>query len=652
MQTKRLLSLSQPELDTGAVFDIPSPPPVAANRFESASSALNQPRLEALDHADVPDVAPIATIPELQICPAASSRESIGPTDPAQVDLDPRGHEGVDLKSAAPAVAPQNDFHQRSAATQTSGDAAVRGETSHDRLETRDTGGGLVGGAQAADVGAASAPGEPLAPEAVPPPAISHRKSPRPVSQDEVYGALYDSLFPQSFTSEVLSSLATPPPRFLTKEQESKAAVRTVDEYRTETSTSSYPGRPRSPASGDRPGCPDPEKSSGSGASSFASSDGAKWSEAARCLPERPLVQEDTPSAVLQNAAPPVSGWGTAPGRELAECVPALARVRHAVRDQGSCRALSASPAPEDKSARDPELKSQTPAPPGDGEGFTSPTYLSVGSDDGSAVDVYYSAEDDNADSGDDEMFTMDEGGAPVDDGVTTVGLHKELVQQGRFLARDGGQCRGTSGGEKEVDGRGKGGEACLQDSQKFPKGRAQVEEEGTEMGEKKLLAKPVLALPDSVPPFAEPRLEETQRIWAKTCEREEPPDGAQRSSGQPLRYPTPKSSACDDARQEVIITTKNATAEKAVWVVSGAEKRSEIGRHTDRPRAESAAADTGSLTLRASAAEHNRLPQSAEWVDTITRSAGGGSSPEPEVQLYLTDAQLAAATPAEPSPG
>lgn len=762
-KTKRLLSISQPELDTSDVFDIPSPPPVAANHLESGFSALNQRQpsvssnthagtqepLKGFDQADVPDEAPkapIATIPELQMGTAASSEESISahenvaqsgltptatahtenqipPFDPAdqpQVHLDPPGHTGADSESAAPTIVPQNNIHQRSATTGPSCDASVREKTSHDQLETPDAGGSLLGQPRTAGVsstpdaaivpeprhqavnarpeaGSASAPGEISAPEAVPPSTGSRKKSPHLVNQDEVYGALYDTLFPQSFTSEVLSSLSTPPPQNFTENQQSKTIVWTVDEYRTETSTPTHPGQSARPAAGrGDPIDPYADRVSVSGGSRltsyqteaepsrgtdihsrappssqawcFVNSGAGKQSEAASCLPEGPLLRSQltgaTPSTVLQIAAPPVSDYGTAPGRDVrvTESVPALTRARNGVGDQLSSRAVPPSPAPENKTAGIPEWKPQTPAPPGDMDRFLSPTYLSVGSDDGSAVDIYYSAEEDNTESGDDEMYTIDEGGVLMGDGGTTVGLHRELVQQGDFSASDvsdraEGTFRGIlmqkSLGEKNEEGqaRGHGPEAHLQDNNKLLEAMAQVEGEGTETREK-LLAKPVLQVIElaecgTVPPSAEKcgRLEDSKLIWARKLETEEPPNRKQHSLRQPLDY------LSDDVTQEVVTTSKSATAEKQVSIVAEADKSSEDSRHTYGHCVTSAAADpvalvTGSLTHTGSTAEHNRLPQSAEWVDTITRSTGRSRNLELEAQLHLTDTHRTAAAP------
>lgn len=763
-QKKRLLSLSQPELDTADTFDIPSPPPVAANRFEPGFSALNQPSgsphshagalepLQGFDRADVPDEAPkapIATIPELQMGAAASSEESIfaredapqsaltpaataqtenqttpiGPAEPPQVDLDPPGHRGAVSEST---TVPQIDVHQRSATAEASGDASVGGNTSHDQLETPDTGGSALASGvastpdaaavpeplhQAADsrpeAGAASAPGEVSSPEAVPPAAVPHKKSPRVVNQDKVYGALYDSLFPQSFTSEVLSSLLSSPPQIFTQEQRSETIVRTVDEYRTETSTPTYPSA-HSAVGRDDPADPyadrisvslasrfEAEPSKGSDLHSrappsslysrFESAAGGEQPEAAGCLSQGPFLhsnlKEDTPSTALQTAAPPVSDGGTALGRDarVTKSVPALTIIRHVVRDsQVSSRAVSLSPAPENKTGRNREWKMQTPAPPADMDVFVSPTYLSVGSDDGSAMDIYYSAEEDNAESADDEMFAVDEGGAQADaGGGTTVASHEELVRRGGFSARDvsGGDDGMFSGmlvrrgGEKTEEGqaRGYGSEAHLQDGEKFVKVIARVEDKGTETREEKLPAKPVLQgndlmVCDPVPPSAGKRVqpEDTQQIWAGKLETEEPSKGEQRSFGQPLDYPARKNGPSDDARQEVIIIARSTTTEKQVSIAAEAERSSQVSRSADGRRATSAGADddddaaaplTGSLTHRGSAAEHNRLPQRAEWVDTITRSAGRSRNPEPEVQLHLTETQRTAAAPLSESP-
>lgn len=731
---------------------------MAANRFEPGFSALNEPSVSShshagaqepllgFDHADVHDEAskaPIATIPELQMGVAASSEESIparesapqsgltpaataqmenqttpiDPTEQPQVDLDPSGHQGAISESAVWATVPRIDVHRRSATTEASGDASIGSNGPRDLLETPDTGGSvlILGVAatpdaavvpeplhQAADskpeVGAASAPGEVSAPEAVPASAVSHRKSPRPVNQDKVYGELYDSLFPQSFTSEVLSSLSSTPPQIFT--QHSETIVRTVDEYRTETSTPTYPsahsdaGRDASPADpyADRISVSggsrlEAEPSMGSDLHSraspsslysrFESAAGGEQSEPAGCLSEGPLLHsnlnENTPSTVLQTAAPPVSDDRTARGRDarITQSVSALPPVRHVVRDQVSSQAVSLS-APENKTRRNPEWKIQTPAPPADMDGFVSPTYLSVGSDDGSAVDIYYSAEEDNSESGDDEMYAVDEGGAQMGvGGGTTVASHKEPVRRGDFPARDvsdgdEGMFSGMlarRGGEKTKEGeaRGHGSEAHLRDHEKFVKVIVRVEDEGLKTREEKLPAKPVLqgnnlAVCDPVPPSAgkRGRLEDTQQIWAGKLETEESPKGEQRPFGQPLDYLSRKNGPSE--RQEVIIIARSTTTAKQVSIAAEAERSSEVGQATDGRSATGAGADaavllTGSLTHTGSAAEHNTVPQPAEWVDTITRSAGRSRNLEPEVQFHLTETHRTATAPLSESP-
>lgn len=751
-QTKKLLSLSQPELDTGEAFDIPSPPPVAANRFEPGFSALNQPSVSShshggaqepplgFDHADVPDEAPkapIATIPELQMGAAASSEESIPagesapqsgltpaataqtenqttPIDPSerpQVDLDPSGHEAAVSESAVWATVPRIDVHGRSAATETSGDASLGGNASHDLPATPDTGGSVLASGlastpdaavvpeplhQAADsrpeAGAASAPGEVSAPEAVPPSAVPHRKSPRPVNQDKVYGELYDSLFPHSFTSEVLSSLSSTPPQVFT--QRSQTIVRTVDEYRTETSTPTYPSARSTAGRDESPADPYADRISVSGGSRleaepsmgsdlhsrappsslcsrFESAAGGEQPEPAGCLSEGPLLHsnlnEDTPSAVLQTAAPPVSADKTARGRDarVTQSVSALPPVRHVVRDQVSSQAVSLS-APENKTRRNPEWKIQTPAPPADMDGFVSPTYLSVGSDDGSAVDIYYSAEEDNSESADDEVYAVDEGGAQMGvGGGTTVASHEEPVRRRNFPARDvsdadEGMFSGMlarRGGEKTGEGQARGysSKAHLRVDEKFVKVIVRVEDEGMRTREEKLLAKPVLqgnnlAVCDPVPPSADKRgrLEDTQQIWAGKLETEESPKAEQRPFGQPLDYLSRKNGPSE--RQEVIIIARSTTTAKQISIAAEAERSSD-GRSATGAGADAAALLAGSLTHTGSAAEHNTVPQRADWVDTITRSAGRSRNLEPEVQLHLTETQRTAAAPQSESP-
>lgn len=680
-----MLSISQPELDTGDAFDIPSPPPVADNRFESGFSAPEQlePSLpsragaetqepeQGFRYADVPDEAPkapIATIPELQMGSAAPPEENLSaqedgpqsrsmpedqatPTCPAHL-----------LQSAVPDIGPEETVHQHPASAETSTTKASRPAVDSD-----------------------PAPRETPGPEAAPSLAPGRRKSTVVVNEDEVYGALYDSLFPQSFTSEVLSSLSTSPPPIFTEGQQTKTVVRTVYEYRTITSTPPLdPNAHRTSAAGDSrftsdrteaesPKEPDVQsrRPPPSLYSCFETADRAKQPEPdldlgpgpgpgpAHYLSQgksQPLnLQGDTPSTVLQAPAPPVFDCGAAQGTDapVPDSVPALTGLREQLGSQAGSPSLP----PERRSRRNPEWKSEAPAPPGDMDGFLSPTYLSVGSDDGSAMDVYYSAEEDNAESADDEIYAMDEEGVKMADGA------KEFLQQGDFSGRgvsvrsdaafrgiivqkweekkEDGQSRGHGPGGHGPGGHGPRGHPG--EDGKLLEVMAQMKESGKDTGEEKLVAEPVQQVDKRMvfsfaPPSGEKRGQpgDSQEIWVGKLET-----GAPLSREEPLGHLAHKDTASDDARQEVEIAA-SAKAGETVVGMAEAERGSE-----DRP--DQTATDAVALASASEAhrAEHNRPPPRTEWVDTITQSPDGiGRQP-----LLLTDTQPEATAAPSGSP-
>lgn len=653
LKMKRMLSVSQPELDTNDVFDIPSPPPVATNRFESSFPAVNRPPLPPpFGHPDAPDEAPkapIATIPELQMDAASeenvSARESVlqsslmtpaataqagdesapvCPADLPQVDLDPWGHGGAVVGSAMSAISQQDSVHQDSAPAE-----CIGGKPSDDQLETP----GAVTGPFTAGVNA-TVDAEPPHHAAVPRP----QKTPRLANPDQVYGALYDSLFPQSFTSEVLSSLSTPPPQVYSTAQLPQTVVRTIDQYRAEHTAPACPGLPAAGGGEDpmdlyvdrvsvsggstRTSCQSeagtnggPDLQSSVPPSSLYATSGTQ-AEPAHNPPEGKLqpfnLKEDTPNTgLLIISAPPIFDHETAPGTEarFTDSVPTGTPVRDGVKDQVSSRTLCPSPVPHKKHAR---TQAEPPAAPGDMEGFLSPTYLSVGSEDGSILDIYYSAEEDE-DSGDDEMYVSDEGGVQMAGGGETGGVHGELWQRGGASWRDDGISRGTSAknsGEEEKDA------ARPPDEGRSPEVMEQVKEEGKERREETFLAKPVqqvnnLMVCDFAPPSTDTRRrpQDSQEIWASRVETGDPPSSERLSFRQPPPYLRQRQSY--DPRQEVVLASR---------------------------RAASAATDTvASMTHGGSAPEHNRLPQNAEWADTITASRGRVGN---QAAARLTDAQ------------
>lgn len=723
-----MLSVSQPELDTDDVFDIPSPPPVALNRFESsfsqppvplhAAADLQEPR-KPVGHADEAPKAPIATIPELQMDTAASSEENISaqenvaqsslmaaaaaartgnqspPIHPADPPLQPSGHGGTVVDSVGSTILQDTSTPQDSAPVS----EAIRGQTSGDQLQTPE---GLVNPFTATadhhavisrpEAEPASTPGETSAPEVVTSSAVGPKKTPCLVNQDEVYGALYDSLFPQSFTSEVLSSLATPPPRYSTTSQQSQTIVRTLDEYRAESTAPSHPDLSTDSAA-DREDPTDPGRMSVTGSSRFTSyqndADSTRGPDLRSGVPPSSLysttgrgkqaepahsppqgksqhfnIKENTPHTVLLISAPPVFDYETAPGRDarVTDSVPTPTPLRDVVRDQTSSRAGFPSAASQKKPVRNLEWK--TPAAPGDMDSFLSPTYLSVGSDDGSVMDIYYSAEEDNTESGDEEMYTMDEGGVQMEDRGETGGLHTELQQQGDLSGRDEGTFPGRTvqkSGEGETQD-GHGSQTHLPGDRKFLDMMAQMKDEGKETREEKLLAKPVQQVNkrmecDFVPPSVEIRgqLEDSQELRASKLKREAPPNSERLTSRQPLVYLTRRNCVSYDTRQEVIINDNSAEAKEQVLMTPEAEEGSKEGQNADSSRTTSTATDTAalltaSMTHTGSAPQHNRVPQSAEWVDTITQNTSRIRNLQPAA-LHLTDSLHTATTVPSGSP-
>lgn len=304
---------------------------------------------------------------------------------------------------------------------------------------------------------------------------VSSEKSTQPVSQDSVYGELYDSLFPPDFTSEVISSVSNPLPEISYPNTKSELVM---DKCRTETndfyshlSTShefADNGRDNSKSSytetyanNKRKVVFSSESSRFTSHQSFIASDLQKESDH-RYVPSslstvsEPVSQgihyselshshskvksddysliQDTVRSVpeVRNSAPPVSGYITSQGKDT-QVTDSKRRgilVRELVTDEPHTDPGCPSPVLDKMSTvQDLQIKTETPSGQMDVyEGFLSPAYLSVGSDDGSAMEIYYSAEEDNSEhSEDDDMYKMD---AREDDsrldGVKVVPLREE----------------------------------------------------------------------------------------------------------------------------------------------------------------------------------------------------------------------------------
>lgn len=777
--------MSQPELDTSDTFDIPSPPPVATNQFESNFPLLNklhsaasintqpeakEPLKNFSDHFEVPKEtqrAPIATIPELQLDYQDSSEEkenipahvkssksdsnSFAPTTrtetasasdnqtvpilPASqppVVLDTTDHKSAVVDSVYTSSDPcDNDFLQHTK-TETSLAGSTRDKLSHHQPDAPDTANHSPYGKpylasvdskidapvtdsaplhhthnSGLNADSASIPDEisvsersisETAKSVATTSVVSGEKSTPPVNQDKVYGALYESLFSRSFTSEVLSSLSNPSPQIRTeiRHLETKLEpimVKTLDECHTErnvvysrlstsrefdsavgkmddavggytdriptnrlssSESSRFTSNQISSSSGPHR---DPDihrrylPSSLHSSSEPVDSSNVPYSELTHSLSEGKsnsfsLIRDTARSVpVVQISAPPVSDYVTSQGADtqVTDSIRRVILVKELVTEEASgCP----SPIPEEMStAKSLELEFETTAPPGemDGlDGLLSPTYLSVGSDDGSAMEIYYSAEEDNAESGDEEMYSVDEREEMcVVDGLKEfVGLRKEFPQQGEFAERriskrGEGEMRGVivqkivkefkkddgySRTEVEQQLRGHSSEAQVQEtrmseflvrndaksqekeeaSTAFP----QVKEEGQEERKEELPATPVqqvntLMVCDFAPPSSEShgQREGSEENWAKELETEDHPNGEQQLPSQEIEYLAYKDSrrsqfmhaAARNAREEDIITPKSKEAEEQVSFTVEANKRGEVSRECTETNSDAA---------------------------------------------------------------
>ncbi|XP_047186135.1 uncharacterized protein LOC118292501 [Scophthalmus maximus] len=563
-------------------------------------------------------------------------------------------------------------------------------------------------------------------------PAGSSERRPRPYSQNVLYGALYDSLFPQSFTSEVMSSLPNPPPpihterRRLTSTKSEPVMVKTRDECHTETNvTYSRPSSTRDPAARraqDAEGRPAADSkadaSSESSGFSFSQSSAAAdyqpdadirhryrsssprstsgpvgedspYSELTRSLPEVKsdrcsLVRDAVP--VVQNSAPPASDCVTSPGPEtrVTDCKPRVILVKETVTDEASADSGCPAPVPDKMSAVD-GLEIQIGATEsfyaasGSGttegsDGLLSPAYLSVGSDDGSAMEVYYSAEENGAEeSGDEEMYTMyeredvraaggahemdwgetaDRGGSKRDGGdfrVVTVQMRNEggntgddedkeedLSGQTGAQQRPGGQAEEAPAREDLVsdDASRHERESAAAALPQITEEEEGEEEEEEEVGGRKeqVLATPVqlvntVMVCEVAPPSGEPHV---QGEWSegnrtRHSETEDPLGGDKQLPGQGIRYPAHKDDRSSQhtraAAETVSPSADNRETEDSIETSGAAVGETPAG---------AAAVVTGDSTRGAvlqsdaTEAEHNRSLQSSEWAGTITESAGG----------------------------
>lgn len=773
--------MSQPELDTNDKFDIPSPPPVAINQFESNFPFPNKthqkdvitPKQEVKEplrnlpdppeQPKEPQRTPIAAIPELQLDNLDVSEEKENISTPLHSSRSDRssfpptastGTRSAADNQTAPAVAAtqppvllhasdhkaaldnsvsiSSDTCDRdilqpcNTKTEMSPTESTAAELSHrppDAPHTADRPYGKPPPASAdSKMAATVTESSPLhhtdnyglyadsgcIPEEIP---VSERSVCKtaerlcPANQDKVYGELYESLFPQSFTSEVLSSLSNPTPYIRTQirpvettleplrvnddhteynvvysrlSASDEFAVSNTDDavgdytHRNKISSiegSRFTSNQTLSASGHHRDADTPHTYLPSSLySSFRPADSSfPYSELTNSLAERKsdsfgLIHDTTRSvSVLQNSAPPISDYVISQGTDtqVTNSIRRVIIVQESVTDEVSSDAGRHSPVPEEMSkAESLTLDIESKAPPQDVDGLdgvVSPTYLSVGSDDGSAMEVYYSAEEDNAGSGDEEMFWVDGGQKTFVDGPTeVVGLHDEFHQQGEIGAsyisrRDEGEKSGVI--VPDGDPKSPAKEAATE--------FLQVKEEEQRKRKEQLLATPVQQVNtwmvcDFAPPSREPcgQGEGSEENWAKELETEAHPNGEQPPPSQGIEYLVYK-----DSRSEFMYaaagntkepsTPKSGEEEEQVSFTVEADKRGQVSQQSTETKCETA---TSAVTHSPAEVEvvsgplsHSTEPQSvrdlqsSEWADPVTRCTGRMGTVPQQVTVELS---------------
>ncbi|XP_049889788.1 uncharacterized protein crybg2 isoform X6 [Epinephelus moara] len=335
---------------------------------------------------------------------------------------------------------------------------------------------------------------------------VRKEKSTQPVSQTAIYGELYDSLLPQSLTLEVVSSISNPPSQIRTETRHLSTRsepilVKTLNEHHTETnviysrlSTSRelYSGKMSNATGGytnnnvtlseskvipttsrfmsnETSTAFQPQRNTDIYSryltsplnSSYKPADSGNipHSKLTRSLSEVKsdsvsLIQDNVSSvSVVQSPAPPASDdvMSQEADAQVTDSKRRAILVKELVTEEVSSDPVCPSLAPEKMSATEGlEIKIEKRESFSAHSGLTSgsdralsPAYLSMGSDDGSATEIYYSAEEDNA-----EEYTVDERKeSHVVDVVKEAGLReqipqKEEIAESRIKNREEGEFR------------------------------------------------------------------------------------------------------------------------------------------------------------------------------------------------------------------
>ena len=327
-------------------------------------------------------------------------------------------------------------------------------------------------------------------------------------------------------------------------------------------------------------------------------------------------------------------------------------------------------------------------------EGPLSPAYLSMGSDDGSAVEIFFSAEEDNAEeSGEEGMHTMIE----REEVCATDGMKEmeqgEIEERGRS-ERDEGDLRAASA-EMRTDGDGMGNEKNKGDLSGQTEVQGQMrgqragtrtsefvgsndvmnqaeevattalprrKEEGEEGREEELPATPVpqvntLVVCEVAPPSSELHVqgEWSEENWNEHLETEDHLCGEEQLPSREVQYLARKDlrgsvyahAAPGNTREEDVSTPTIRRAEEQVSVT--ADKRGEASGEsagTNINATTSAVTDTSAgaevvggteLQSDATETEHNRAKRSGEWVDTLTQSTDRDGTVQEQAAVELS---------------
>ncbi|XP_041867387.1 beta/gamma crystallin domain-containing protein 1 [Melanotaenia boesemani] len=505
IRSKRQLSFSQPELDTSETFNIPSPPLVATNQsgsvfplsYPTPGPTNTQPEPEG------PLRAPIATIAELQLDQSSSSEDlslqhkSFGPQTPRTQtsqkpdQFHPSGPQTLRTQTSqkpdqfhpSGPQTPMTQTSQKPDQFHPSGPQTLRTQTSQkpDQSNSLDLRAAVVQiichdnsilqlpqdspGNTHSDQNQQNRPSS----QEISSVRDEQNQQNRLRNQDVVYGFMYESLFPQNFLSEITSSVLTCPPDATGAEP---APSRTL-QFLVPPSAAVY-------------------------APSSSCSDGTKRFSAAAQLhrnleihshgfPDSELksglVQDDMESGSLP--APPVSRTSRGTDAQVT-----ISQHREVLNKQ---LLTDSSPAERKSAPTFPDIPTQM-----DGSDRpSSPPYLSVGSGDSSALEDYYSAQEDNAeDSRDEDMFMWD-GGKETE-------LQKQDPEKRWSRREERGTEEGTVNEEQQAGGQ------RSENQLQVHVGRAEEEEQEEDEGKKdELPAPPVQPVSrlmecDSAPPSIE----------------------------------------------------------------------------------------------------------------------------------------------------